>query len=401
MGDTENHGNGVRIGMITPSTNTCLEPTTYWLMQGHPEVTTHFARIEVKAIKLDETSDAQFGLGPMTTAGEQLADAEVDVIAWNGTSGSWLGVEADDAITGALSKRFGTPVTTSTKATLEACRAMGVARLGIVTPYQAEINERIGKVYTARGIDIIHESHRDLTDNLDFGRVTPEQVADQIRTVAADVDAVAVLCTNVHGATVAESLEQELGVHVLDSVTVTLWECLRLAGYRRPLWGRGALLRDGFDRLRMQQICDELIEATGADRTTLRIDLPGCGLGVDLAAAEATGESAPPIRREGSLDQRKLNTVEWLEHNRANLVQPHFTAEPMPPAALIDIYGVRAQMLGPVERDGKMVGWLSVHSLAERPWTPEDQRALDAARQQVQDLIDTRSAFRAERPAGT
>ena len=325
----------------------------------------------------------------------------MDVIAWNGTSGSWLGVEADDAITGALSKRFGTPVTTSTKATLEACRAMGVARLGIVTPYQAEINERIGKVYTARGIDIIHESHRDLTDNLDFGRVTPEQVADQIRTVAADVDAVAVLCTNVHGATVAESLEQELGVHVLDSVTVTLWECLRLAGYRRPLWGRGALLRDGFDRLRMQQICDELIEATGADRTTLRIDLPGCGLGVDLAAAEATGESAPPIRREGSLDQRKLNTVEWLEHNRANLVQPHFTAEPMPPAALIDIYGVRAQMLGPVERDGKMVGWLSVHSLAERPWTPEDQRALDAARQQVQDLIDTRSAFRAERPAGT
>lgn len=399
MGGTETHGNGLRIGMITPSSNTCLEPTTYWLLHGHPAVTTHFARIEVKAIELGETSTAQFGLGPMTAAGEQLADAEVDVIAWNGTSGSWLGVETDDAITDHLTERFGIPATTSTKATLEACRAMGAERLSVVTPYQAEVNEQIKKVYTAHGVEVVHESHRGLTDNLDFARITPEQVADQIRTVAGDVDAVAVLCTNVHGATVAEHLEHELGIHVLDSVTVTLWECLRLTGHHRPLLGRGALLRDGFDRLRMQQICDELRAATSADRTTLRIDLPACGLGVDLAAAEATGEHAPPIRREGSLDQRNLNTVQWLEHNRANLVQSHFATDPMPPAALIDTYGVRAQMLGPVERDGTMLGWLSVHSLTERPWTPEDQHALDTARRQVQDLIDARYASRVKEPA--
>ena len=34
------HGNdGVRLGMLVPSSNTCLEPVTYRLLGGVPEVT--------------------------------------------------------------------------------------------------------------------------------------------------------------------------------------------------------------------------------------------------------------------------------------------------------------------------------------------------------------------------
>jgi maleate isomerase len=45
-------------------------------------------------------------------------------------------------------------------------------------------------------------------------------------------------------------------------------------------------------------------------------------------------------------------------------------------------------MLAPVVRDGDMVGWLSVHSLTERPWSVADQRALAEAVGQVEETLD-------------
>ncbi len=52
-----------------------------------------------------------------------------------------------------------------------------------------------------------------------------------VRAVAAEgVDAVAIVCTNLAGAVLAPDLEAELGVPVIDSVAVTLWKGLDLAG---------------------------------------------------------------------------------------------------------------------------------------------------------------------------
>ena len=52
-----------------------------------------------------------------------------------------------------------------------------------------------------------------------------------IRAVAAEgADAVVILCTNLDGAALAAALERELDIAVLDSVAVTLWRSLGLAG---------------------------------------------------------------------------------------------------------------------------------------------------------------------------
>jgi maleate isomerase len=49
--------------------------------------------------------------------------------------------------------------------------------------------------------------------------------------VARDgADAVAILCTNLRGARIAARLERELGVPVYDSVAVTVWKSLLIAG---------------------------------------------------------------------------------------------------------------------------------------------------------------------------
>ena len=85
----------VLLGMLTPSSNTALEPLTSAIVAGLPEVSAHFGRFRVRRIALSDDALAQFEIGPMLAAAELLADAKVDVICWNGTSAGWLGLDAD------------------------------------------------------------------------------------------------------------------------------------------------------------------------------------------------------------------------------------------------------------------------------------------------------------------
>ncbi|MFG2885192.1 GAF domain-containing protein [Streptomyces sp. NPDC048297] len=375
--------------MLTPSSNTCLEPVTYRLLAGTDVATAHFARVGVTRIALDEGCDAQFDLEPMLTAARQLADAQVDVIVWNGTSGSWLGVDRDRALCAAITEATGVPATTSTLAILDACAAYGVTRLGLAVPYTRDVAERIVTTYAREGLDCTLAEPFGVSDNEAFARIPEAEVARQIEAAAEDVHAVAVVCTNVYGAAAAAGLEEALGIPVFDSVSATLWRALDLAGADPVVTGHGELLRSGSLRARCQRVLTALREATGADRTTLRLDVPAHALHVDLTAGECVGPEVRSIRRDSSLDQRRLNTVEWLEEHRVPLVQPHFRDDPHPPQALVDVYGVNAQMLSPLVRDGAMAGWISVHSLAEREWTAPDQDQLASAVEQVQSLLDT------------
>jgi maleate isomerase len=71
--------------MIVPSSNTVEPLTTAMTAPLSQLVTTHYARIRVTTILLDDASIAQFDPGPMLGADELLADGSMDVIAleWN------------------------------------------------------------------------------------------------------------------------------------------------------------------------------------------------------------------------------------------------------------------------------------------------------------------------------
>lgn len=377
-----------RIGMITPSSNTCVEPCTYAVLVDVPDTTAHFARTPVTRIALDGASDHQFDTAPMVAAAELLADAKVDAIVWKGTSGSWLGVDHDREICSAITETTGIPATTSTLAILDACRALGISRIGLVTPYTRDVVDAIRAEFAHHGIEIAAESHAGLTDNHAFATLTSDQVNAMTRDVAPASDAVVILCTNVDG-TRATDLEPDLGVPVIDSILASAWAGLRLADDAVRLPGRGALLDSGSLRAGVQRTIDNLRLTTDGDRTTLRIDLPDLGLSVQTAAAESCGDGIRPIRTDTSLPQRRLNTVEWVAANRKPLIQNDFHLPPEPPQALLDVYGVAAQMLSPVEIGADITGWISVHSVTERTWTPDDVAAIEAASQTVADLVRT------------
>jgi maleate isomerase len=231
-----------RLGMITPSSNSVLEPVTSAMRHGVAGITAHFSRFRVTEIALDAAALSQFDASAMLPAADLLADAKVDAIAWNGTSASWLGIGRDRSLGAAITERTGVPATTSTLACIDAARALGAKRVGLVSPYTDDVQRRIGDVWAEEGIAPHAERHLGLRDNFSFGEVKPATIADMIRAVAAEgADAVVILCTNLDGAALAASLERELDIAVLDSVAVTLWRTLGLAGGdTRALaeWGR-------------------------------------------------------------------------------------------------------------------------------------------------------------------
>lgn len=232
-----------RLGVLTPSSNTVLEPSTTRLLAPIADlVSVHIARFRVTRIADDAGSDTQFALEPMVAAAGLLADAKVDAILWSGTSGAWVGIDSDRRLVEAVSDRTNVPATTATLALLEAFRELEVRTYGLVVPYVKPIVDLIVEQFDQQGYRCSAMSYESLTDNWEFATVSEETIMSLVRTVAgASPDAVVIHCTNLRGAEIAPSLERELGIPVLDSVAVGLWGALRILGIAPPAAGFGML----------------------------------------------------------------------------------------------------------------------------------------------------------------
>jgi maleate isomerase len=224
-------GARTRVGVLTPSSNTVLEPLTAAMLAGLPDVSAHFARFPVREISLGAAALEQFEIEPILAAARLLADARVHAIVWSGTSSGWLGFETDEALCRAIAAATGIAAGTSVLALNEIFRLTGVRRFALVTPYLDEIQARIVGHYAAAGYQCVAERHLGDPGNFSFADYGEELIADLVRAVAATrPDAITVFCTNFRGAAIAPALEAETGVPVYDTVATGIWQGLRLAG---------------------------------------------------------------------------------------------------------------------------------------------------------------------------
>lgn len=215
-----------RLGVLTPSSNTVLEPA-YAAMLAGTGVTAHFARFRVTAIDLGAAALAQFDPAPILAAAELLADARVASLCWSGTSAGWLGLDSDRRLCAAIEARTGIPACTATLGLIEAMQGIGARRVGLVTPYLAAVQARILDTFAAAGLDCVAERHLDDPGNFSFAAHGEARIAALVRDVAAGSggarpDAVAIFCTNFRGAAIAAGLEAELGLPVFDSTAAGL-----------------------------------------------------------------------------------------------------------------------------------------------------------------------------------
>jgi maleate isomerase len=231
-----------RLGMLTPSSNTVLEPLTAAMLGTVPDVTAHFARFQVLKISMEDDALGQFKNAPMLDAASLLAEANVKSICWNGTSSGWLGFDTDRALIAEIEECTGISACSSVLAMNEILETTGAKRIAFVTPYLFEIQSQIVENYRAAGFDVVAEQHLNDAGNYSFATYSAAQIKQMCLEVAAQKpDAIAIFCTNFRGAGIAQEVEAETGIMVLDSVSTALWKSMRVAGTdpaRIKGWGR-------------------------------------------------------------------------------------------------------------------------------------------------------------------
>lgn len=233
--------------MLTPSSNTVLEPfTAHLLAPLFPQVSAHFGRFRVTRIALDDAANEQFGQEAILAAAELLADARADIIAWNGTSASWLGFDWDARLCAAIEDRTGIRATSAMAAINALIRKDGVEKLALVTPYTSDVEQKIVENYARLGISVVAGRHAGFSDNYSFAEIPEAEIEAMCREVAvARPDAIAIVCTNMRGALIGAEMERRLGVRVYDSVSATLWGCLEGLGVpTAPLARFGAMFAE-------------------------------------------------------------------------------------------------------------------------------------------------------------
>jgi len=234
----------VRIGHITPSSNTWLEPLTYAMNRPlDGKVTHHFSRIRVTHLALDTSSEAQFQLEPMLAGARLLADAPLDAILWNGTSASWRGLENDDMLCDGIRNQTGLPVSTSTIAFYRTFQEFGWKTVGLAVPYTADITADIAAEFRRQGFPVTSSACLGIRENIEIGAAAPNEIRRILREAAASKpDCIAVVCTNFNATELVEEMEAELGIPIVDSIAITFREALRIAGIATPVSGWGKVL---------------------------------------------------------------------------------------------------------------------------------------------------------------
>jgi maleate isomerase len=236
----------VLLGMLTPSSNTVLEPVTTAMVAGVPGVSAHFGRFRVTEIALSKQALAQFDNTEILRAADLLSHAKVGVIGWNGTSSGWLGFEADEKLCAAITAATGIPACTSVLALNEIFALTGVKRFGMVTPYTDDVQAAIIANYARSGFECVAERHLGLRDNFSFSEVSADRIRAMTREAAkSKPQAITIFCTNLRGAPLAEELEAETGIPVYDTISTVVWKALRMTGVDpKGVKGWGRLFRE-------------------------------------------------------------------------------------------------------------------------------------------------------------
>jgi maleate isomerase len=221
----------LRLGVLTPSSNTALEPLTSALVASLPGASAHFSRFRVTEIALDAAALGQFDDSKVLAAAELLADAKVDVIGWSGTAAGWLGFDRDRQLVERIRERTGIPATTAVLALNELMALKDISRLALVTPYTQDVQERIVANYRTLGIEVVAERHLGIRVNHDFAGVDPQRLRALMEEVAAArPQAITTFCTNLRAAQLAPAIERSLGIPLLDTVSTTVWGMVLAAG---------------------------------------------------------------------------------------------------------------------------------------------------------------------------
>ena len=232
-----------KIGLIVPSTNTINEPEFWRLAPKGVTIHTGRATLLGKA-----TEESYFRMAEaVKVAADDLATAEVDVVAYGCTSGSIV-CSLQDIVTD-LQERTKVPAVATAGAVVAALRALGAKCVAVATPYVDFVNESERRFLQDYGFEVTSLLGLRLGETQEerrgIGRVPPEHIYRMAMACnRPEADTIFVSCTNLATLDVIAQIEADTGKPVVTSNQACFWACLRLLGLPDRIEGYGRLLSD-------------------------------------------------------------------------------------------------------------------------------------------------------------
>jgi maleate isomerase len=230
-----------RIGLIVLATDYTIEHEWRAIFAAVPGLALYESRIWNDPTITPETLRA---MEPRITAATDLIlpGAKLDVVAYGCTSAS-MAIGEDKVFANIRAARPGVQCTTPITAAFAAFRAFKARRIGVLTPYRADVNRIVADYIRARGFVVpVFGSFNEENDGI-VAAISPASIKAGVKRIvdSAPVDAVFVSCTSVRLAEAAAAIEAEIGLPVTSSNHAMAWHALRLAGVDDRLDGFGRL----------------------------------------------------------------------------------------------------------------------------------------------------------------
>ena len=149
----------------------------------------------------------------------------------------------------------------------------------------------------------------------------------------------------------------------------------------------------------LRDIAERLRLGTGASRTTIRLDSRELGQELGTVAAESLDHGARSLEGRLTPDIRNSAAIRWLVDNRRTFVMPDcsnpWAPEVAPEDYVIQLYGIRSEMVRGVFRGDELGGVVSVHyTRGPREWSDADLAMIESACEEVLVIAELTSGQR-------
>ena len=228
-----------RIGMPFPSSGLSEEEVQKILPDG---VSLHVTRMSLKSATYEE--ELHFA-DRVEEAASLLADADVDIIAFNNTLGSLMrGKGYDQEIIDRIVRATGIPATTTITAVVAGLRVLGIKKLVLVAANLEELVNIERKFLEDSGFEVLKSRGLSMDDCAREYDTEPSYWYEQMREMRdTRADGYFFSCGGIRIGEIIEPLEADLGKPVVTSNQALAWHSLRKIGIEEPISGFGRLLK--------------------------------------------------------------------------------------------------------------------------------------------------------------
>jgi maleate isomerase len=202
--------------LIVPSSNTVMEPDFHRRFLDSARVST--TRIFLEQV----TREAELRMlaDDLPRAAELIRTTAPEAVVFGCTSaGSLHGLTHDARIGQTIEQATGAKTVTVLHAVMAELSRFRPKKIAVFTPYLEDLTNSIARCVVDGGYSIVKAAGMGLRENLDIGRVTPEEIVSFVEShmTGTDADCLFLSCTNWRALEAIEPLRSKLGVLVLSS----------------------------------------------------------------------------------------------------------------------------------------------------------------------------------------